>query len=123
MSLGVKFIRYLISHWYIKLLAIVTAFFIWLYVSIKEKVPFQIEVPIRNLPKGVEVFPKKVLVTGEIAQKFNTKEVLNCFKVSLKWKKGEKYATVEVKVPLPELFVEIDGIFPQKVEIREKETR
>jgi hypothetical protein len=95
---------------------------VWLYVAIKEKVPFQLEIPIKDIPSGMVVFPDKVLIAGKISEKINTKDVLNCFKVSLKWKKGERYATVVVKSPLPKPFIEIESVFPQKVEVQKKKT-
>ena len=116
-----RFVKYLVRNWHIKILSLLTAVFVWIYVNVKDKVPFQVELPIRGIPQNVEVYPKKVLVTGQIAEKLHTREVLNCFEVSLMWNKGEKYATVVVKPPLPSPFVEIDGIFPQRVEVKVKQ--
>ena len=113
-----RVLKFLISHWHIKLLAIFSAFALWFYVEIKNHVPFQTELTIENVPKGYEVFPKEVLITGRIVEKFYREEVLRCFKVYLKWDGKGKFATVEIKPPLPQPFVEIEGVYPQRVEVR-----
>ena len=87
---------------------------VWFFVIVKNKVPFQVEVHVKA-PKGVKVFPSKVLVVGKISEKFYTPEVLNCFKTVLLEANG-KYL-VRVKPPLPVPFVEIESVYPQTVEV------
>ena len=113
-----QILSFLLKDWHIKLLAVLSALFLWLYVEVKEKVPFQVQLKITEVPKGYEVFPHEVLIAGKIAEKFNRLQVLHCFKVSLRWDGKEPYATVEVKPPLPKPLVEIESIYPQRVEIR-----
>ncbi len=119
MPLGVgQILRFLLKDWYIKLLAVISAFLLWLYVEVKEKVPFQVQVRITDVPKGYEVFPHEVLIVGKIAEKFNRPSVLKCFQVHLRWDGKEPYATVEVKAPLPKPLVEIESVYPQRVEVK-----
>ena len=87
---------------------------VWFFVIVKNKVPFQVEVPVKA-PKGVKVFPNKVLVVGKISEKFFTPEVLNCFEANLV-KVNNEYL-VKVKSPLPLPFVEIESVYPQTVEV------
>jgi len=96
------------------LLAVFLSLSIWLFVVVKDKVPFQVEVPIKA-PKGVKVFPNKVLVVGRISEKFFSPDVLGCFKATV-----DKNNRVKVKAPLPPPFVELESIYPQKVEIERK---
>ena len=109
-----------LRDWVVKFLALIFALFLWFYVVVKTKVPFQTEVPIVNVPKGVEVFPKTVFVGGKISDKFYSESYLKCFKAYIEWDGRSKYATVRVEYPLPSVFVEIDSIYPQTVEIKRK---
>jgi len=119
MSSGIKrILKIFTAHWGIKLLSILLALLVWLYVEMKDKVPFQVQLKIGNIPKGYKVFPEEILVTGKISEKFHREDILRCFKVYLKWNGRGKYATVEVKTPLPNLFVEIETVYPQRVEVR-----
>jgi hypothetical protein len=93
---------------------------LWFYVVVKSKVPFQVEVPIVNVPEGVEVFPKTVFVGGKISDKFYSESYLKCFKAYLEWDGHSKYATVRVEYPLPSVFVEVDSVYPQTVEVKRK---
>lgn len=112
-----EFVKLLFRNWHIKLLAVFSALLVWLYVEVKTKVPFQVQVEITDIPKGYRVFPKEILITGEIAEKFHREDILRCFKVYLVWNGKGKYATVRVKAPLPKPFVEIESVYPQRVEI------
>lgn len=107
---------------YIVPLALLFSFLLWLYVVVKDKEPFQVQIPIKNIPKGVEVFPKEVLVVGRISEKFFKEKYLNCFKAFLVWDGKRKYAKVKVIPPVPSIFVDIDSVYPPTVEVkREKE--
>ena len=118
MPFGVgKFIKLLFKDWHIKFLAVFSAFLVWLYVEVKTKVPFQVQVEITDIPKGYKVFPKEILITGEVAEKFHREDILRCFKVTLVWNGKDKYALIKVKPPLPKPFVEIESVYPQRVEI------
>ena len=109
-----------VENWHIKLLSVFFAFFLWLYVEIKDKVPFQVQVPVENIPKGVEVFPKEVLIVGKISEKFFKEKYLDCFKVKLVWDGKSNFATVRVIPPVPKFFVNIESIYPKTVEIKKK---
>ena len=119
MPLGVgRFLKFLVKDWHIKLLALFSAFLLWLYVEVKNKVPFQTEVEITDIPKGYEVFPKNILVAGKVAEKFYREDILRCFRAKLVWDGKDRYALVKVKSPLPKPFVDIESVYPQRVEIR-----
>ncbi len=81
---------------------------LWLFVVAKNKVPFQVEVEVIS-PKGYTTFPKYVLITGKISEKFFRREVLECFKAKI-----DEKGRIKVLSPLPSPFLEIDNIFPKK---------
>ncbi len=105
----------LVKNWQIKLLSVVSALLLWLFVVAKNKVPFQVEVEVVP-PNGYEVFPKKVLVAGKISEKFFNRKVFECFKV-----RADRKGYVRVENPVPFPFVEIDTIFPKKVQVKRKD--
>jgi len=107
-----------ILNWKLLLLSLFSATALQFYVAVKQKVPFQIEVPIEGIPKGYTVFPEKAIIFGKLSEKLYRQEVLNCFKATVKWEKGKTYLHVEVKVSIPSPFVEIEGVHPQAVQVR-----
>ena len=107
-----------ILNWKILLLALISASALKFYVAVRQKVPFQIELPVRGVPAGYKVFPPKVLVFGKIAESLNRGEVLNCFSATVRWEEGKRYLRVEVKVPIPPPLVEIEGVHAKAVEVK-----
>ncbi len=108
----------LFKNWLVKILAFLFALFLWFYVVVSDKVPFQVEVPVVGIPKGVKVFPESILVGGKISEKFYSESYLKCFKARLEWDGRSRYATVRVEFPFPSVFVEIDSVYPQMVEVK-----
>ncbi len=109
----------LFKYWHIKLLALVFALFLWFYVISKDRVTFQVQVPVVDVPKGFKVFPDTVLVGGKISSKFYSERIFRCFKAHLEWDGRGKYARVRLDIPIPSVFVEIDTVYPQRVEVKE----
>ena len=107
-----------ILNWKLLLLSLFSATALQFYVAVRQKVPFQVEVPIEGIPKGYKVFPEKAIILGKISEKLHREEVLNCFKATVKWEKGKRYLQVEVKVPIPSPFVEIESVHPKIVQVK-----
>jgi len=121
MPSGLRNLKTLVfENWHIKLLSLAIAFLLWFYVEINDKTSFQVQIPVENIPKGVEVFPKEVLVVGKISEKFFKDNYLSCFKVKLVWDGKSKFATVKVIPPVPRIFVEVNSIYPKTLEVRKR---
>jgi len=105
------------QNWQAALVSLLIALFLWFWVTVKNKVAFQTEVPL-TAPEGTEVFPDRVLVSGRISEKFFKERYLNCFKAYPEWDGRSRYAPVRIEAPLPPPFVEIDAVYPGSVEVR-----
>ncbi len=106
-----QFFRY----WYLQILALLSAFFLWLYVNITDKEAFQWEIPIKS---EIKVFPNYVYITGKVVSRLKNPEVFRKhIKISLIWDKDKKSAEVVVKSDIPKLFLEIDSYYPKRVNV------
>jgi hypothetical protein len=107
-----------ILNWKLLILALISASALKFYVTVQQKVPFQVEIPVEGVPKGYKVFPEKVLIFGKIAESLNRREVLNCFGATVRWEEGKRFLHVEPQIPIPPPLVEIEGVHPKVVEVK-----
>ncbi|NPA13974.1 MAG: hypothetical protein GXN97_02160 [Aquificae bacterium] len=120
MSLRKEITKFLTRDWWLKILALLLGFSLWFYVQLEDKVQFQREVPITNIPSEVKVYPKQVLVVGWIVEKLNKEKYLDKIHAVLLWDGKNKFARVEIVFPFPKFLVSIETVYPREVKV-EKE--
>jgi len=112
----VSFWKLLFRYWYLKILAIVSAFFLWLYVNITDKESFQWEAPIKA---KVKVFPSYVYITGRVVSRLNNPEIFRKhIKIELVWNKNHTAAKVLVKSDIPKPILIIESYYPKRVSVQ-----
>jgi hypothetical protein len=110
----ISFWRLVFKYWYLKILAVLSAFFLWLYVNITDKESFQWEIPIKE-----QVIPNYVYITGKVVSRLNRPEIFRKYiNVELVWDKDKKSAKVLIKSDIPKLFLEIESYYPKRVTVQ-----
>ncbi|NPB05370.1 MAG: hypothetical protein GXO08_03210 [Aquificae bacterium] len=110
-------VRFLFKNWRLKLLSVLLALLLWLFVVATDRVPFEVRAKVVP-PQGFEAVPSEVLVKGEVSERFNRAEILRCVKV-----RARPDGTLEPVLPFPPLFGEVEEVVPPKVELRPSDLR
>jgi len=110
----ISFWKLVFRYWYLKILALFSAFFLWLYVNITDKENFQWEIPIK-----AKVIPNYVYVTGKVVARLNNPVIFRKhIKVELVWDKDKRSAKVLIKCDIPRIFMEIESYYPKRVTVQ-----